>query len=522
MPMNRQKTHALLLLAAFSFLLYAIGSGQLPLMGPDEPRYSQVAREMFDNRDFITPTLGGNPWFEKPVLLYWLQNIGYALFGVNEWAARFPSILAAVFTVWILAWTVWRFTRKEPAILAGIVLSTSLFFIGFGHAATFDMLLTACVTASLCCFLLHELEPRRWWLWLAYAATGAGVLAKGFVAPIVIGLAMFTYLAAEGKLKRIPQYRPVAGALVALAVASIWLAPVTLIHGFRFWDDFFLQHHLMRYTTSVYHRSQGPLFYISIFLAGSYPWTPALFLKSESFRGARPLRRMAWCWFLSTFVFFSLSQSKLPGYILPLMPAFAAIAGLSLFDAPNHPRRPMVIYFALQLLMVAALVLSARSFPLAPAPILAAAAATAILSAAALLFFHKGKFALALGCNALIPVLAMLLAIYGVYPESNFDETRNLAAAVRPELNNRNKLLLFHVYNFPMVFYANAKVELTLEGYFPTMRTFGDLYRYLKRNGKAYTVIGNEEMEWIRREPRLRIGNIVRGPEHSIVLLTLR
>ena len=522
MPMNRQKTHLLLLLSSGSFLLYAIGSGQLPLMGPDEPRYSQVAREMLNNRDFITPTLGGNPWFEKPVLLYWLQAAAYALFGVNEWSARLPSILAAVFTVWITAWTVWRFTHREPALIAGLVLATSLFFIGFGHAATFDMLLTACVATSLCCFLLHEMEPRRGWLWAAYAATGAGVLAKGFVAPIVIGLAMFTYLIAEGKLKRISQYRPVAGSLLALGVAGVWLVPVTLVHGAQFWDDFFFQHHLMRYTTSQFHRSQGVFFYVSIFLAGSYPWTTALFLKSESFSGARPLRRMAWCWFLSTFVFFSLSQSKLPGYILPLMPAFAMLAGLSLYDSPRHPRRLIVLFSALQFLMVIALFLSARSFPLAPEPILAAAILTAVLSAAALFFFSKGRWMQALASTALIPVLAALLAIYGVYPATTWDETRNLASAIRPELSHGRKLLLYHVYNFPLVFYTNAGVELTREGYFPVMRSYNDLHRYLKRHGETHIVVGNEEMEWMRREGRLQIKNILRGPEHSIVLLTLR
>src|SRR5262245_13961298 len=99
--MKRQDSHLALLLAG-SFLLFAIGSWMLPLLGPDEPRYSQVGREMLQRKDFITPTLAGRPWFEKPVLLYWLQSFSYALFGVNEWAARFPSILAAVFTVFLV------------------------------------------------------------------------------------------------------------------------------------------------------------------------------------------------------------------------------------------------------------------------------------------------------------------------------------------------------------------------------------------------------------------------------------
>lgn len=519
--MTRQTASTLFILLAASFLLYALGSGQVPLMGPDEPRYSQVGREMFDHGDYITPTLGGSPWFEKPVLLYWMQSAGYALFGVSEWAARLPSILAAIFTIWILTWTVRRFTRDNVAFLSGVVLSTSLFFIAFGHAATFDMLLTACVAASLCCFLMHEVEPHRKWLWWAYAAVGAGVLAKGFVAPIVVGLAMLTYLLASGRIHRLREYRVLPGALLAAAVAGIWLVPVTLIHGFRFWDDFFLQHHLMRYTTSKYHRSGGILFYVSVFLVGSFPWTPALFLKSESFPTAHSLRRMAWCWFLSTFVFFSLSQSKLPGYILPLMPAFAILAGLSLYDLPRHWRRPLVLFGALQSLMVAALFLSAGSFPLPSGPIYLAAASVALLTALGIYFFLKQKWTHALCANALIPIVAVMIALFGIYPETTWNESRDLAAAVRPELSRQRKLLLYHVYNFSLVFYTNSMVELTADGYFPSMKNDQDLFRYIERHGEGYVVIGTEELEWMRRAPAFRIKNVIRGPQHSIVLLAL-
>src|SRR5262245_54357364 len=106
-----------LMLLTAAFLLFAIGSARLPLLGPDEPRYSQVAREMLQSGDFITPTLGGTPWFEKPVLLYWLQDVSYALFGVNEWAARFPSLLSALFCVWLITATVRRHTRDDVALL---------------------------------------------------------------------------------------------------------------------------------------------------------------------------------------------------------------------------------------------------------------------------------------------------------------------------------------------------------------------------------------------------------------------
>ena len=512
----------LLTLLTAAFFLYAIGSARLPLLGPDEPRYSQVAREMLESGDFITPTLGGTPWFEKPVLLYWMQDACYALFGVNEWAARFPSILAALFCVWVVASTVRRYSRDEPAFLTGLVAATSLFFIVFAHAATFDMLLTACVAASLCSFLIFEQEGRSKWLWLGYAAAGAGVLAKGFVAPIVIGLTMFLYLVVSGKLGRINQYRPVAGSLLAAAVAAIWILPVTLIHGTRFWDDFFIQHHLMRYTTSHFHRSGGLLYYLPVLLLGCYPWLGALFLKSESFKNATSLRRMAWCWFAGTVAFFSLSQSKLPGYILPAMPAFAILAGLSLYDAMRKRRKVTVLFLFFHTLMVLALIIGSRKIPLPGIEAFALPAIIAALSVAALYLFLKNRPRAALFANAAIPAVAALFAIYIVFPFTSLDETRTLAAAVLPELNDNQKVLLFNDYDFPMVFYTDARVALTSTGYFPPVKTDRDLLIYLKRHNKAYVAIKNQELDWIKRENRFHIESLIEGPRHSIVLLSLK
>lgn len=513
---------SLLTLLAAAFLLFAVGSARLPLLGPDEPRYSQVAREMLESGDFITPTLGGTPWFEKPVLLYWMQDASYALFGVNEWAARFPSILAGLFCVWIVAATVRRYSRDEPALLSGVVAATSLFFIVFAHAATFDILLTACVAASLCSFLIFEEEGRPKWLWLGYAAAGAGVLAKGFVAPIVIGLALLLYFIVSGKIKGVARYRPIAGSLLAAAVAAIWMLPVTLIHGARFWNDFFIQHHLMRYTTSHFHRSGGVLYYLPVLLIGCYPWLGALFLKSESFQNAAPLRRMAWCWFAGTVAFFSLSQSKLPGYILPAMPAFAIIAGLSLYDAMRNRRRVIVLFLIFHCLIILALMIGGRRMQLTGIDAFALPAGIAVLSVAALCFFILNRPRAAFFANAAIPAATALFAIYCVYPVAGLDETRDLAAAVLPELRDNRKVLLFNDYDFPMVFYTNAKVALTSTGYFPSVKTDRDLLIYLKRNGTAYVAVKNQELDWIRRENRLRIENVIEGPRHSILLLSLK
>jgi 4-amino-4-deoxy-L-arabinose transferase-like glycosyltransferase len=215
--------------------LFMYGSNVLPLLGPDEPRYTQVARQMFESRDWITPRLGQHPWFEKPVLLYWLMSLSFALFGVNEFAARFPSVLGALFCVFLVYRIVKKVTGENRAFVCATLLGTSAFVVGFSHAATFDMLLTACITASLFYFFeyfANDQQPGK--IYAAYAFCGLGILAKGFVAPAVIGLAAGIYWVLHRGWRTKMHF--VMGIFIVCGVAGIWLIPVSLIHGMRFWE----------------------------------------------------------------------------------------------------------------------------------------------------------------------------------------------------------------------------------------------------------------------------------------------
>src|SRR5688572_16548328 len=221
--------HAYLLFAGCA-LLFLWGIWQLPLLGPDEPRYAQVAREMFETGEYFVPRLGGLIWFEKPVLLYWLMSICYALFGVHEFSARLPSVMAAAGTVWFLHFTLQKIAGPVKALLASTVLATTAFFISFSHAGTFDMLLTFCVTASLCSYLLYEQKPElNRWLMSMYIFAGLGVLAKGFVALIIIGLTLVAYMAITKRWNQVLRMKPLQGILLTACVIAVWFLPVSLI-----------------------------------------------------------------------------------------------------------------------------------------------------------------------------------------------------------------------------------------------------------------------------------------------------
>jgi len=304
------------------------GLGAFGLTGPDEPRYAAIARAMSETHDWITPRLWGTPWFEKPVLYYWAAGIAMRIFGVGEFAARLPSALAALLAVFAVTWTALRSYGAGAAWYASLLLPTSVAIIGFSRAASPDMLFAGLLTAAMAIAYEMLQRPRPGpLLQIAFGIfLGAAVLAKGPAAVILAG-----------------------GATLAWAVLSRqWHAPLRFLHPLiigvfcvtalpwyvlcalrnpSFLHVFIWQHNFERYLTPVFEHRQPFWFFVPVFLVGTLPWLPLLFtglgeaIRKKSF--ATHLDSPALfilCWSLFTLFFFSLSQSKLPGYVLPAFP----------------------------------------------------------------------------------------------------------------------------------------------------------------------------------------------------------
>ncbi len=325
-------------------VFYLYGLGQLPLLGPDEPRYAQVAREMFLSGDYITPTLGGYTWFEKPSLLYWLIAVSFKVFGVNEWSARFGPALCGLLTIVAVAFV----AREIKVGLSSLVVTaTCLGLIVFSRAASFDVVVTMTTTWSLAFFLLRELSKRRVYLIGFYSFVGLSLLAKGLVGVVIpFGVVGAYYLLRRAWPERSVWLSLIWGVPLALAVSAVWYGPVIAKHGWTFIDEFFVQHHFARYVSNKYHHPQPIYFYPAIILMLALPWTPFLveaLVKARrwAWRDSDSLsivRVFALAWLLFPIVFFSFSGSKLPGYILPALPAAALLISDVL-----RPRKPAVL-----------------------------------------------------------------------------------------------------------------------------------------------------------------------------------
>lgn len=363
----------LLFLAVIATYFY--GLGHFPLVGPDEPRYAQVAREMYLRGDLITPTLGGHTWFEKPALLYWMMMGAYALLGVSETAARLGPTLCGLLTVVAVFWA-GRHVQQSNAgndlcglgAWSGLVAASMLGIIVFSRAASFDIVVTMTITWALSCFLVFEVEAAdargRRMLLIFYCFVGLSLLAKGLVGVVIpFGVIGMYYL-----LRLEPPSRPFLRSLIwglplALLVSAIWYGPVIARHGWPFIDEFFVQHHFARYLSNKY-RHPGPVyFYVVCLVLLTLPWTVLLVegiakARRWRWRGGGPndkLRVFALAWLLLPLAFFSFSGSKLAGYILPVLPAGALIAGerLARYTSAEHSGRYAMRATGLLLVFVA-------------------------------------------------------------------------------------------------------------------------------------------------------------------------
>jgi 4-amino-4-deoxy-L-arabinose transferase-like glycosyltransferase len=335
---NRTRADSLLL-AGFCVFLFFYGLAQFGLIGADEPRYAQVAREMLERHDWITPMLGGQPWLEKPPLYYWQAMLAYKLFGVSDGAARLPSALDA--TLLVLA--VYFFLRRfRPGIeLDGALITASCSgIVGYARAASMDMALATAFTIGMLGWWAWQESGKRVYLLLFYGFIALGALAKGPVAPFLAFLVILSYAVAIRDLRLISKSLWVPGVLLFCAIALPWFIAVQMQNP-RFFHEFIVEHNLARFSKNIYHHTEPFWYYTPVTALAMVPWT--VFVIAALVHSVRVwwhqrksigageidfesrFAIFAGCWLIVPVLFFSISQSKLPGYILLAVPAGALL-----------------------------------------------------------------------------------------------------------------------------------------------------------------------------------------------------
>lgn len=324
----------------YVFFFYALGG--IGLIGPDEPRYGAIARGMLVSGDYITPRLLGTAWFEKPPLMYWLAAAGYKILGPNEAGARFASALGATLCVFFIYWCGRKLWNRATGFLAAMIFGTSIGAFAFARAASMDMPLTACLTMALVFFLVgfnETTERRRWYFYGFYAALGLGVLAKGPVALVLPALSLAGFLLLRGRRNQWKEWYP-SGLFITAAIAAPWYVLCTAVNGWEFIKVFFINQNIERFTTTIHGHGRPIYFFLPVLLLLTFPWTFVL-ISAVRRTFSKNDHILLW-WAIVPFVFFSFSGSKLPGYILPMVPPIALLLGKELLQPTSRVYRVAV------------------------------------------------------------------------------------------------------------------------------------------------------------------------------------
>jgi 4-amino-4-deoxy-L-arabinose transferase-like glycosyltransferase len=319
-------------LAGLVILVWLGFLGTRPLFNPDEGRYAEIPREMLAQGDWVIPHLNGLAYIEKPPLQYWGTALSYAVFGVSDFSARLYTALCALGTVLAVAYLAKRLWSVDAAWRTAAVLAGMLLFLILGQLLTLDMGLTFWMSCSLVGFIIGQIcvtQGHRWML-LAWVAAAMAVLSKGLVAAAIPACVLVLYSLAARDFAPWRRLQLLRGLplFLAITVPWHWLAARRLDDFLQF---FFVHEHFARYLTTVSDRVEPWWYFGAVFLAGTVPWTvSAVRVVATGWRAARSpgefnAKLFLWIWVVFIGVFFSMSDSKLIPYILPLLPALAVL-----------------------------------------------------------------------------------------------------------------------------------------------------------------------------------------------------
>lgn len=356
--LHRSKPLVVFLLLAFCAVwFYTLGARTL--VPTDEGRYAEMGREMVTTNDWITPRLNGIKYFEKPPLQTWMNAATFKVFGFGEWQARLWTGACGLLGIALVALAGRRLYGGAVAFSASAILASSFLWAALGHVNTLDMGLAGMMTISLCSLLIAQRNDaaateRRNWMLACWAGMALAVLSKGLIGIVLPGavLVLYTVLARDWAIWRRLHLLP--GLLLFFAITAPWFVMVSLRNPEFAWF-FFVHEHLQRFTSKVHHRA-GPLYYfIPILMLGLMPWLGLLpqalwRARRDNASGFQPKILLA-TWAVFIFVFFSVSGSKLPSYILPIFPALALLIACQL---EQGGRRGLMVCAAMLALFSAA------------------------------------------------------------------------------------------------------------------------------------------------------------------------
>lgn len=480
LPERTRRATDSLALIAFCGFFFLLGLQLVGLVGVDEPRYAQVAREMLARHDWVTPVLYGVPWLEKPPLYYWLAMLSYkAAGGVSDTAARLPvAVLSSLLIVFIYVWA--RRFRHGMQLDAALITASAAAVIGFGRSAATDMPLTAMFTVAMLSWYGWHASGNRSLLLSFYLFSGLATLAKGPIAILLAGLIIVVFVLLRRDLRLLLRALWPIGIALYLAVVAPWFTAVQHANP-QFFRVFFLQHNLERFSSNIYHHPQPFWFYLPVAMLALVPWTVFVItalvdaLRDWRFSAQQPppqedFRTYLALWFLLPILFFSLSHSKLPGYILPAIPAGTILLADFILRREQEAAKPALWLVLLHSLLSSAMLIAAFLVPFKllhlalPKTVIIVAVALAIVTTLMYWMTTQNQGYRVLRFTTLVPVvITFALILRGTAPLINILQS---ARQVQASLHQTDigRIPTIAAYDIPasveygLAFYRNHRV----------------------------------------------------------------
>src|SRR5450830_1856357 len=474
-------------LLIFFLLIWFYMLGARTLVPSDEGRYAEMAREMVATQDWITTRLNGIKYFEKPPLQTWMNAITFEMFGLGEWQARLWTGLCGLFGIGLVAYTGRRVFNERVGFYAPLVLGSSLFWAGMAHVNTLDMGLAGMMTISICALLLAQRndakrDEQRNWMLLCWVGMALAVLSKGLIGIVLPGAVLVLYTLFSRDWAIWKRLHMIKGLILFFVITTPWFVLVSMKNP-EFPQFFFIHEHFQRFPTKIHSRT-GPWYYfLPILLLGIIPWL-GVFLQSlltgardehsgSSFNslssGKFQPRKMLLIWSVFIFVFFSISSSKLPSYILPIFPTLALLIACYLERASfkvvvlsaSLVAVPCAIAMAF-IPRVPALAKDAYSLPLVTAhvPWIYAATIIAFIGAVLTIRFARSQRDLAVVLLAGSTFIASQLLMFGHDPQGRYSAGVDYVPVLQAELTPETPMYLVGRYEQALPFYLQRTMTL--------------------------------------------------------------
>jgi 4-amino-4-deoxy-L-arabinose transferase-like glycosyltransferase len=470
---------AIVIVAVLAATIWFALLGYRDLFEPDEGRYSEISREMVASGDWTTPRLNGFKYFEKPVLQYWATAISLELFGEGNASARLWTALIGFLGALWTGFVGWRLFGEKPGLYAFLMTVSSLLYVATGHIVTLDMTVSVFMImgiGSLAIAQSQRANPtlERNWMLVGWAALALAMLSKGLIGLVLPGMGVTLYMLWQRDWSLLRHLHLGKGLLLFLLIAAPWFVAVSLANP-EFPHFFFIHEHLQRYTTTIHERVQPFWYFVPVFIAGTLPWivtmAASVLRPGFSWRPAASAgfetERFLWVFVVSVFVFFSLGQSKIGTYILPIIPVTALLAGKRLAER-GCLRADAWIAIAFGALLLAAAWqverFASKSIPadlyLAYRPWAVAAGVLAIAGGATLLKARSGR-PLYFMAHALAGLLTFQCLLWGAQSLAGSRSSRELAQAIQAAVPADTDIYIvesYHPHSLP--FYLGRTVTL--------------------------------------------------------------